>query len=410
MDAEPPWGRVADDGSVYVRTSHGERLVGQWPGGDPQEALALYTRRFDGLTVEVELLERRISKGALPPDQAVTSIAAARSAIDGAPAVGDLEALLRRLDALGPVLEHQRAKRRAAKSELQSASRDGKERLVAEAEAIAAGKDWHAGSDRLRTLLEQWKSLPRLDRRADDELWHRFSSARSTHTRRRKQHFAEVGEKRAAATVIKRRLVSQAEALSGSTDWGPTSRAYRDLMQEWKAAGSAGRGDEDTLWKRFRDAQDTFFRARDTASTAQEEEYAANAVIKRAVLDDAEGLLPVTDPVAARAAFRPLAERWDEAGKVPRDDLRDLEGRIKAVEDAISAAEDERWERSNPEAQARATDTVAKLEASLRDLEQARERAAGAGQEQKLREAEQAIEARQAWLEQARRVLTDFTP
>ncbi len=410
MTAEAPWGRVADDGSVYVRTSGGERLVGQWPDGDPSEALALYTRRFDGLQVEVQLLERRIAQGALAPDQAVTSIAAARAAIDGAQAVGDLERLLRRLDALSPLLEQQRAKRRAAKAEQQATARLGKERLVAEAEGIAAGKDWRAGSDRLRKLLAQWKALPRLDRKADDELWHRFSSARSTHTRRRKQHFAEVGEQRAAATVVKRRLVGQAEALRGSTDWGPTSGAYRNLMQEWKAAGPAGRGDEEALWQRFRDAQDAFFRARDAANTAQDEEYAANAVLKRAVLADAERLVPVTDPVAARAAFRPLAERWDEAGKVPRDDVRELERRIKAVEDAIGAAEDERWERANPEAQARAADTVAKLEASLRHLEASREQAAAAGQETKVRDAEQAIEARRSWLEQARRALTDFTP
>ncbi|MDQ3629584.1 MAG: DUF349 domain-containing protein [Actinomycetota bacterium] len=410
MNAQAPWGRVADDGSVFVRTSDGERLVGQWPGGDPAEALALYTRRFDGLTVEVELLERRIAQGALAPDQAVTSIAAARDAIDGAQAVGDLDALLHRLDALAPLLEEQRAKRKAAKAEQQTASRVGKERLVAEAEGIAAGHDWRAGSDRLRTLLDTWKALPRLDRRTDDELWHRFSSARSTHTRRRKQHFAEVGEKRAAAKVVKRRLVSRAEALSGSTDWGPTSKAYRDLMQEWKAAGPAGRGDDDVLWKQFRDAQDVFFRARDAANTAQDEEYAANAAHKRAVLAEAEKLLPVTDPVTARAAFRPLAQRWDEAGKVPRDDVRDLEQGIKAVEDAISAAEDDRWERSNPEAQARAADTVAKLEASLRELEASREKAAAAGQDTRVREAEQAIQARRSWLEQARQALTDFTP
>jgi len=210
--------------------------------------------------------------------------------------------------------------------------------------------------------------------------------------------------------VVKRRLVSQAEALRGSTDWGPTARAYRDLMQEWKAVGPAGRGDEEVLWQRFRDAQDVFFRARGAANTAQDEEYAANAVLKRAVLADAERLLPVTDPVAARVAFRPLAERWDEAGKVPRDDVRELERRMKAVEDAIGAAEDERWERSNPEAQARAADTVAKLEASLRELEGTREKAAAAGQETKVREAEQAIQARRSWLEQARQALTDFTP
>jgi hypothetical protein len=240
MDTEAPWGRVAEDGSVYVRTSDGERLVGQWPGGDPEEAMALYTRRFDGLRVEVELLERRLAKGSLSPEQARTSIATARESIAGAQAVGDLDGLLSRLDALDPLLEQAREKRKAARAEQQDAARAAKTRIVEEAEAIAAGSDWRGGSDRLRVLLDEWKALPRLDKRADDELWHRFSTARSTHTRQRKHHFAELGEKRDSAKQAKVRLAAQAEALSSSTDWGATARAYRDLMSEWKAAGSAG--------------------------------------------------------------------------------------------------------------------------------------------------------------------------
>ena len=410
MEAEAPWGRVADDGSVYVRTADGERLVGQWPGGDPDEALALYTRRFDGLRVEVELLEKRLAKGALSPDQAETSIAAARSSISGAQAVGDLDGLLRRLDALDPLLQEAREKRKAARVEQQEAARVSKGCIAEEAEAIAGGSDWRNGSDRLRVLLDEWKALPRIDRRADDELWHRFSTARSTYTRRRKHHFAELGEKRDSAKQIKLKLVTQAEELSSSTDWAATGRAYRDLMTEWKAAGSAGRGDEDRLWARFRAAQDAFFAARDAANAELDREFAANAVVKREVLAEAEKLLPVTDPAAARAAFRPLADRWDAAGKVPRADVADLERRIKTVEQAIKTAEDERWTRSNPEAAARAADTVAQLETSLADLETKRGKAAAAGNDRKMREADEAIEARRAWLDQARRALADFTP
>jgi hypothetical protein len=410
MDTGAAWGRVDEDGSVYVRTADGERLVGQWPGGDPDQALALYTRRFEGLRVEVELLERRLAKGALSPEQARTSIAAARKAITGAQAVGDLDSLLRRLDALDPLLEQARAQRQAARATQQEASRTAKLRIVDEAEAIAAGQDWRNGSDRLAVLLEEWKVLPRVDKRTDDELWHRFSAARTTHSRRRKQHFVELGEKRDSAKRLKNKLVAQAEELSRSTDWATTGRAFRDLMIEWKAAGSAGRGEEDRLWARLRAAQDAFFSARDTANAATDREFAANADVKREVLAEAEKLVPVTDPAAARAAFRVLAERWDAAGKVPRADMAELERRIKAVEQAIKAAEAQRWERSNPEAAARAAGTVAQLEASLAELETRREKAAAAGDERRVREAEEAMTARRAWLVEARKALADFTP
>ena len=68
-----PWGRVDDEGNVYVRTGDGERLIGQWPGGDPVEAMALYVTRFEGLEVEVDLLEKRLEGGTLTPDDATAN-------------------------------------------------------------------------------------------------------------------------------------------------------------------------------------------------------------------------------------------------------------------------------------------------------------------------------------------------
>lgn len=409
MTTDDKWGRIDSDGTVYVKTREGERVVGQWPDADPSEAMALFTRRYDGLRVEVELLEKRVRGGSLTPDQAESTVAAVRETVATAAAVGDLDGLLDRLDALAPEVARQREQRKVAKAQRVTQAKAAKEHIVDEAERIAAGTDWRGGADRLRALLEEWKSLPRLDKATDDPLWHRFSSARTAFTRKRKQQFAELNEKRHAAKQVKQKLLDEAERLSTSTDWGPTSRAFRDLMRQWKAAGPAPRSDEERLWKAFRAAQDTFFNARDAANAELDREYAANAELKRAVLAEAEALLPVTDAAAARAAFRPLSERWDAAGKVPRSELRELEGRMRAVENAIREAEDAHWQRTNPEARARAADTVAQLEASLAELRAKRDRARSAGNEKKVREAEQAIEAREAWLVQARRALADFS-
>ena len=71
-------------------------------------------------------------------------------------------------------------------------------------------------------------------------------------------------------------------------------------MREWKAAGPAPRDVDEALWKRFRGAQDTFFGARDAANAEQDQEFAANAEVKEALLVEAEALLPVTDLDAAK--------------------------------------------------------------------------------------------------------------
>ena len=409
-EAAAPWGRVDSEGNVFVRTADGERQVGQWPGGDPDEALALFTRKYDALLFEIDLLEQRLRSGKLSPEDAGSSLKQVRATVAEAQVVGDLAALDARLEGLGSLVTAQREKRKAERAKKLVEAHAEKERIAVEAERLAAGNDWRAGADKLRVLLDKWKELPRLEKSADDALWRRFSGARTTYTRRRKAHFAELNEKREAARAVKEKLVKEAEALSTSTEWGPTAGAYRELMRRWKEAGPAPKGVDDQLWKKFRAAQDVFFGARDAASAATDAEFAENAVKKEALLVEAEALLPITDLAAAKSAFRDIADRWDAAGKVPRDRMKDLEGRMRKVEQAIRGVEDEKWRRSNPEARARAADTVAQLEASIADLETKRDKAAAAGNERKLAEHEAAIEARQSWLTEARKALDEFSP
>ena len=177
--------------------------------------------------------------------------------------MGDLTGLDARLDSLSSTIAGQRERRREERARKQEAARVEKERIATESERLAQASDWRNGANRLRQLLDEWKALPRLDKATDDALWRRFSTARTTYTRRRKAHFAEMNEKQDDARAAKERLVVEAEALSGSTDWGPTAAQYRDLMSRWKAAGPAPKGIDDQLWKRFRGAQDAFFRMAD---------------------------------------------------------------------------------------------------------------------------------------------------
>ena len=407
-DDSAPWGRVAEDGTVYVRTAEGERSVGSYEAGTPAEALEFFTKRFDELEGKVRLLEQRVASGRLAPEEATSSIKALREQVVDAHAVGDLVSLAARLDALAPVIAVQRAARKEERAQKSAESKAEKEKLVAEAERLAESTDWRNGANRLRELLSTWKELPRLDRATDDALWRRFSTARTTYTRHRKAHFAEEHERRDGARVIKERLAQEAEALSTSTEWGPTAGRYRDLMREWKAAGPAPRDVDDQLWQRFRGAQDTFFGARDAANAALDEEFAANADVKEQILVEAEKLVPVTDLETAKRTFRDLADRWDAAGKVPRDRMKDLEGRMRKVEQAIRAVEDDQWSKSDPEKSARADDMIGKLEAGIAETQAKLDKATAAGDARKVKDLEGELANKQAFLDMARKAAAEF--
>lgn len=403
------WGRVSEDGSVFVRTGDGERKVGQWPDGDPAEALAFFKKRYDDLAFEVDLLEQRVKAGTLAPDEAGASVKQVRAAIAEAQVVGDLAGLNTRLDALTTTIGERREQRKAERAKKVEEAKGHKEKIAIEAERISESNDWRNGANRMRELLDEWKALPRLDKSADDTLWRRFSTARTNYTRRRKTHFSELNEKRDSARVVKQKLVTEAEALAGSTDWGPTSGVYRDLMREWKAAGPAPKGVDDQLWKRFRGAQDKFFGARDAANAELDREFAENAEKKEALLVEAEALLPVTDLRTAMDAFRGIADRWDAAGKVPRDKMKDLEARIRKVEQAIRGVDDDQRRSFNPEAVARAADTVSQLESSIAEIQAKHDKAVEDGNVSKAEEHAAALEARKSWLAEAQKALDEFS-
>ncbi|MCF3100865.1 DUF349 domain-containing protein [Streptomyces roseoverticillatus] len=403
-----PWGRVDETGTVYVRTADGEQVVGSWQAGSPEEALAYFERKYEGLVVEIGLLEKRVKTTDLSAKDATIAIDHLRTQVDEHHAVGDLEALRTRLDKLVATVEARREERKAAKAKQADEARTAKEALVAEAEELAASEQWRSAGERLRALVDTWKGLPRLDRKADDELWHRFSHARSAFSKRRKAHFAALDAQREDARKAKEKLVAEAEALSGSTDWGPTAARYRDLMAEWKAVGRAQRESEDELWGRFRGAQDVFFQARSEVFAERDAEQQVNLTHKEELAAEAEKLLPVTDLKAARAAFRSINERWEAIGHVPRDARPKIEGRMHAVERAIQETEEAEWRRTNPEARARAAGLTGQLQAAVDKLQEQVDKARAAGNDAKANKLSQELEGRKALLDQALKGLEEF--
>jgi hypothetical protein len=393
-----------------VRTAEGERVVGSWQAGSPDEALAFFQRKFEALETEVSLLEQRIATTDLSPSHAQAAITRLRTAVADARAVGDLDGLGARLEALTGLVDDRREEHRVAREHARTEAHEVKERIVAEAERIATdATHWKISGERMRQLLDEWKAAPRGDRATETALWKRLSAARNAFTKRRKAYFAGLEEEREDARVRKEKLAGEAEALASSTDWGPTASAFRELMRSWKEAGRADRGAEDELWGRFKTAQDNFFQARSQALNAKESELREHANVKTQLLAEAERLVPVADPRAARATLRGIQERWEQAGSVPREAHERLEGGLRRIEDAVRRAEDSHWRRSNPEALSRARGTVEQIRSAISQLETQLSRAQDKGDTRAQQQAEEALAARRSWLAEAERTLAELS-
>src|SRR3954470_8080521 len=388
------WGRIDDDGTVYVRAGDGERAIGSWQARYCEAGLAFYQRRFEDLETEVQLLEKRLESGAGDPAHTRTHAVALKDQLSTAHAIGDLASLERRLDALLGAAEEKAGAAAAARQQARAEAIAAKEALAAEAEQIAeSSTSWKASGDRLRTIVDEWRQIKGVDRKTDDALWKRFAAARDAFSRRRGQHFAQLDAERGEVKEVKERLIARAEELSNSSDWKETTAAMRDLMTEWKAAGRAGRDVEDALWVRFRAAQDAFFNRRSETFAERDAEQLENQRNKEEVIAKAEAL-DISDPKAAQSALRDLQAQFDEVGHVPRDSMRRLDDQMRAAEQRVRNAVDAEWRQGSVESNPFLTamrERLAEAEAKL-------ERARKAGDEARIKRAEDEVAQRRALL------------
>jgi len=363
------FGRVDPDGTVWLISAAGERIIGSWQAGDTEAAYAHFGRRYEDLHTEIALMEGRLASGTGDARKIKSAAAALAESLPTAAVLGDVDALATRLTAIAEHAESAAQADRERRDEHRAAQTARKEALAVEAEHIAANAtQWKAAGDRMRAILDEWRTITGLDRKTDDGLWKRYSAARETFNRRRGSHFAELDRERVGVKQAKEALCERAEALCDSTDWGPTAGAFRDLLTEWKAAGRAAKDLDDALWGRFKAAQDKFFAARNALNAERDAEFGANAAAKEALLVQAEAI-DVTDVDAARTAFRAIGDKWDAIGKVPRERAPEFERRMRAVEKRVRDAASSGW--SDPEAQARADQFRERAEQYERQAEKA---------------------------------------
>lgn len=398
--------KISDDGHVVLLDGAEEHPVGQFPEGTPQEALAYFSRKYDELVSQVMLLEQRVATGA-PAGEIQKTLGHVRQTIGERGMVGDMPALRARVEALQTRLDDLKLAEKLALEKAQAAQLATREAIVAEAEEMAA-KDpqqvqWKHASARMAELFENWKAAqkagPRLAKSVEDGLWKRFRTARTTHDKHRRAFFSQLDATNATAKQAKEKLIARAEALSTSTDWGPTAGAYRDLMNEWKAAPRASRKEDDALWARFRAAQDVFFKARKSQNEEIDREYGENLKVKEEILAEGQKLLPVQDVKAARKVLNDLRGRWEDAGRVPRKDVSRMESAFRTLEDGLKSAEDEHWRKTNPETKARTNSALSQLEDKVAELEDDLAKAKAKGDAKSVAKAQEALDARKLWLE-----------
>ena len=401
---------------MFVRTPDGERKVGSYPAAIHEEALAYFARKYDELATLATLLLQRVTQIGLSIHDGHERLHTLREQVGAAHVVGDLAQLDATIEQITTALKAKEQVEGNARAAARAKSAAKRETLVAEVEKITAQAvekvQWKQSTARMHTLLDEWKTLQRndikLDKSTENALWQRFSTARNGFDQTRRTHFAKLDEEYATIKQTKQQLIVEAEKIATSKNWAQTASIFKRLMSEWKRAGRISRVEDDALWAKFKAAQDAFFNAKGAIVVEENKQFAANLALKEELLKEAQAMLPIKNIGRTKAALRTIQDKWNVAGKVPRKDMDRIEKTMRKIENAVRDAESAKWKRTDTELATRAQSMVEQLEKIVADLQVDLDKVQVAGNDKKANELQASLEARQAWLKQARSGLKDF--
>ena len=396
-------GRVDEDNNVYVFDNGAERKVGQYPGVTMAEALAYFERKFSELEANVRILEQRVKGKA---DAASISKAAQKLSLDltEPAAVGNIQELRDRVSKVTPSIEQMKKDKIAESDKAVTDTLALRRDIAAKAQALA-DKDpqktqWKASSAQMAELFDKWqqsqKSAPKIPRRDSEPIWKSFSQARTKFESNKRAFFSALSAESKNVRAKKTALVSQAEALVAKG--ADSASEYRKLLDQWKLAGRSQGTQDDQLWDRFKAAGDSIYAVRKEVLAKESFEFKANYEAKLLIISEAERLDPVANLAEAKKQLLLIQNRYEKAGKVPKDKIRETDDRMRAVEKKIKDAEQENWRKSDPAAIERTSGVLAQLEQSISKLEQELRAAEAANDSAKIQKAKEALEARKSWL------------
>jgi hypothetical protein len=400
-------GRVDEENNVYVFDNGSERKVGQYPGVTRDEALAYFERKFQELESNVRILEQRVKNKA---DAISIAKAAQKLTVDlvEPAAVGNLQDLRERVANITPNIEQLKKDKAEASEKVTKEAIKIRTEIATKAQALA-NKDpqktqWKIASKQMTELFEQWqqsqKSAPKVPRKDSELIWKQFSQARTKFEANKRAFFSALTAESKNVRAKKTALVAQAEALDAKGS--DSSMDYRKLLDQWKLSGRSQGSQDDALWERFKTAGDNIYARKKEILAKESVEFQANYEAKIAVITEAEKLDPSINLAEAKKQLLSLQAKYEKAGKVPKDKIKETDTRMKTVEKRFKDFEQEQWRASDPAAIERTNSVISQLLESIEKLEKELAGAEASNDPSRIAKAKEALQARQSWLEVVR--------
>ncbi len=186
--------------------------------------------------------------------------------------------------------------------------------LLRQAEEMKDSTRWNKTANKYKSLQKDWRDAGWAGEPDNDELWEKFQNVNDHFFNRRKDHFQQRTKKIEKVAEIKAELVEKVKEYEESTEWKNTSAIMHKAMDDWKAAGFAGRGTDDKLWEKFNTARQKFFQRQNEHFEGLRQKQKESMEVKTELIKLAGELKDSTDWESTRVKMEELMDQWREAG------------------------------------------------------------------------------------------------
>ena len=187
-----------------------------------------------------------------------------------------------------------------------------REELIEEVKNIPADADWNEVMHQVNDLRRRWRRIQYWDSAYEETLAEEFDSYIDAFYAKRREFYQ-------SAQKLKEELIEQARKVALSEEWNQATEEMNALMQQWKAAGSAGKETDDALWEQFNAARQQFFDRKHEHWEQLQGKFENARQVKENLIEQAAALEDSQEWQKTSEKFRKLMDEWKAVGSAGRE-------------------------------------------------------------------------------------------
>ena len=229
------------------------------------------------------------------------------------------------------------------------------ESLCASLEALSEKSPADYTGDDLRRIRQHFNMLLKADADAELAKWledgkekeaftptanpveDKFKALYETLREKKNQWSEEQQALKAANLAHKSAIIAEILALAEDTDnVNRTFPRYRELQDEFNAAGEVPATEETMLWKRFAEAREKYSDNLKINKELRDYDFKKNLESKQLLLAEAESLAALEDVIEAYRKLQELHDKWRQIGPVAKEIREEIWEKFKAFSSEIN--------------------------------------------------------------------------